>query len=243
MRWDAYAMYALACVLLLIVCLMCGFAKEFFSLYAGVGAVLTIIQFVVIILMICIAVFVYFQYKKTGTYIFYDHGFKHMPTGKVTFYNDIITYEFVADSNKVASELRYVTDTQETGTLTALLPNEAFSLFQHDHAKIWAPFIIGKINAKELYTFVIQDDVTSFKMSLDALEYMQKEVVFSHQGLVVYNQFVRWEEIAFYNVSWTGMFKLVDTQHRTIFLEPMTTITNYAVFLKVLEHFVGGKHE
>lgn len=243
MRWDAYAVYGMACVLLLIVCLMCGFAKEFFSLYAGVGAVLTMIQLVAIVLMICIAVFVYSQYKKTGTYIFYDYGFKQMPTGTITLYHDIVTYDFIADSNKVAATLRYVTDDNRSGELTALLPNDAFSLFQTDHAKIWAPFVIDKIHDKQLYTFVVQEDVTSFKMNLDALEYVQKELVFSHQGLVIYDQFLRWEDIASYEVSWMGMVKILDRQQRTVFLEPMTTITNYAVFLKVLDHFVGGKHD
>lgn len=236
MRLDALAIYVFFGIFIILLYAIFGYMKAFFISYQTLQYLFNFGQSCCVLLGIAIVIMIYFQYKKAGKFAFYQYGIVNQQTQESFFYHDIIHYEFVPQNNKSAKCLVFKTDDNRKGELLGLLPSEAFVMFQKDHASIWTPFMIEQIKQKQLFQITVQDDTTSFKLLMTPEE--DKHLVLSHQGVVVYGKFYEWQTILRYQLSWNGMFSLKDTQNRTIFLEPSTSLPNYCLLLELFDYFI-----
>lgn len=237
LRKSVYGIYIGFCVVLLVLFALCQFIKDFLNMYAPVGMITTVIQLVCVLFIVTLAVMLYSQYKKVGKITFYDQGFVYEKTNETFYYHDIMSYQFVAETNRQAKAIIFETDDNRQGELPSALDARAFHYFQGDHAQIWKAFIIDQIENHRFFSVDVLEDMTSFKLSLTPED--EGDVVLSREGIVLYNTFYEWQKVKGYQISLTGMFSLLDEQQHKIFNEPMTSLTRYGLFVEVLNHYVG----
>lgn len=246
LRKSVYGIYLSFCMVLLILLLLCQFIKDFLNMYPVVGTITLLIQLVCVLLILALAFMLYSQYKSVGSVSFYEMGFVDEKTDEEFYYHDIMSYQFVSETNRHAKAIIFETDDNRRGEISAALDPQAFYYFQEDHAAIWRDFIIQQIQNRRFFSIDVLEDMTSFKLSLTPEE--EGDVVLSDEGLVVYNQFYPWKNIKGYHVSLTGMFSVIDMTNQKIFNEPMTSLTRYGLFVSVLNHYTkslnqkGEKH-
>lgn len=237
LRKDTYFVYGLFGIILLLFVWMCQYIKDFFQMYDAVQHILTLVQIGVYLLMLSLVIIVIQQYIKAGKYAFYTKGIEDKKTGECFFYNDIISYYFNAQNNNQAGSLILHL---ESGIkeIPALLPRVVFEIFQQDHAKVWVPFMIKKIDAYETtYAFKLYEDTTSFKMSLYDSK-RSEQITLSKKGMQLYETFYAWEDLLRYEVSYTGMVSVVDKANRKVFLEPLTCIEKSYLFMRLLNYYI-----
>ncbi|MBF0781055.1 MULTISPECIES: hypothetical protein [unclassified Granulicatella] len=236
MRMDALVIYVFFCFFIVLLYAIFGYMRAFFSSYQTLQYLFSFGQIICIVLSIAIIFMIYFQFKKAGKFSFYQYGIVNEQTKEEFFYHDIVYYEFIPQNNKTAKGLLFKTKDDRQGELLGLLPSSAFKMFQDDHTTIWAPFMIEQIKQKELFRITVQEDTTSFKLLMDSND--EKDLVLSHQGIVIYDTFYHWNDLLRYQISWNGMFGIKDKENRTIFLEPSTSLSNYRLLLAILDYFI-----
>lgn len=237
LKWQIYAINAILIFVVGFIFAIFQYTKEFFTMYRSINTLFTFLQVLCFALIIGIVWIVFIQFKQAGNVSFYEFGFIDNVTNQSYFYNDILSYTFQPHNNKQAKMLQFETDDQRQGQLSALLPNQAYELFQLGHAKMWRKFLIQKIEAKQLVTFQVLDDVTSFKVRNED-EFAEK-VVLSHEGIVLYDTFYKWEKISRIEVSFTGMLSIKDDALKTIWMEPIVSIQNYYDYVSVMLYFIA----
>lgn len=238
MRWSVYMINVALAIVTSVVWFVFQYTKEFFSMYQAVAQVLEVLQWLCLALIVGLVIIVYLQYKKAGTFAFYDNGVWNKQKDVFYYYHDIMTYSFIPQSNKTATQLYFETDDMKEDTLNALLDPQAFRLFQEGHARIWAPFVIKQIEAKRLISFDVDEDVTSFKMQVIAEDQSAKELILSHEGMICYGKFYTWEMLSRYEFSYSGMISIKDQSFKTVFMEPVVNIERFYVFIQVLDYYI-----
>lgn len=237
LRKDTYIVYGSLSFILLLFIFLCQYIKDFFNMYEMVQQILFILQIVVVVIISALIITVIKQYQKVGEYSFYTKGIEDNKTGETFYYNDIISYYFNAQNNKEAESLILKLE-EGIKEIPALLPREAFILFQEDHARVWLPFMIKKIDEYDTtYNFELYEDITSFKISLQDVK-RTHEIVVSKEGITLYDTFYQWTELLRYEVSYTGMVSIVDQSNKKIFLEPLTCIEKSYVLMRLLNNYI-----
>ncbi|MBS4749791.1 hypothetical protein GMA11_00880 [Granulicatella sp. zg-ZJ] len=239
MRRDVLVLYAFFSVILLLLCLVCQYIKAFFSTYPSISFMFLFVQLVSIGLIVAMWYIAVRQHQKTGVFEFYELGIKNSKTEETYFYHDIINYSFIPQTNKQAKALVFETDQHEQVILSAMLPPQAFELFQEDHTAVWKSFVQEELENGEMFSVDLYEDVTSFKMSLTPTQ--EHELVISKEGIVLHDVFYEWNTLNWYDVSWHGMLAIQTKEYKVIFLEPMTSISRYFLFISILDEFLPSK--
>lgn len=242
MRLDALVIYVFFTLMIIVLYTMFDFAKAFFSVYETAQRVFTIGQLLCIGLVFALFVMMYLQYQTCGKVAFYQHGLVNTKTAEQFLYRDIVQYEFIPQNNKTARSLAFKTDDGRIGELSALLPRSAFVLFQEEHSAVWAPFMIEQIQKGKRFAICIQEDTTSFRIAMRPTQDSQL-LTLSNEGIEIYDVFYTWASLSRYQVSWHGMFSLKDTDNKTVFFEPSTSLENYHLLLCLLDYFLPNIEE
>lgn len=238
MRPSVYIINSILGLVTFGVWLVFQYTREFFVIYPFVDTVFMFLQWLCLFLILAIVVIIYLQYQKAGTYVFYQNGVLNKSKNEFYYYHDIMTYAFIPQSNKRATDLYFETDSMQEDKLSALLDKEAFVLFQEGHARIWSPFVLKQLEAKRIISFDVDEDVTSFKMQLIGDDTQDKALILSHEGMVCYGKFYNWYELTQYEVTFTGMLMIKNSEQQTVFMEPLVNIERYFVFMSVLDYFL-----
>lgn len=241
LRRSVYVVYSSFIAILVLLFVICSYAKAFLRTYPSIGQFFSIVQLICMGLCIALVVIMYLQYKKAGVVSFHKNGLIKHQSNKKYAYADIIHYEYVSDSNKAAQEIVFITDDNRQDSLTALLDPQAFVYFQQGYVRVWGDFTVDKIvNNKEMYVVQLLEDVTSFKATLGDEETIP-ELVVTYQGIQISDFFYNWSQISRYEITPTGLIALKDTDNRTILLEPITRIAKMELFVYLLQQFIPNE--
>lgn len=238
MRPSVYVINAILALITFGVWLVFQYTREFFIMYPFINTILMYLQWVCLMFILALVVIVYLQYQKAGTYIFYQNGVLNKSKDEFYYYHDIMTYAFIPQNNKRATDLYFETDNLQEDKLSALLDKEAFVLFQEGHARIWAPFVLKQLDAKRIVSFDVDEDVTSFKMQIIGDDTQDKALILSHEGMICYGKFYNWCDLMRYDVTFTGMLVIKNSEQQIVFMEPLVNIERYFVFMSILDHFL-----